>query len=58
MGISGAALNEVRLGEAIMPLSQQLRLARFIMAATSFHARQVESHNGPPPNRWGPRRRK
>ena len=76
VGLSGVAINEVRLGEAIMPLSQQLRLARFIMAtsphlrhqaqaleaqalaATGFHAGAVESHSGPPPNNWGPRRRK
>jgi hypothetical protein len=32
VGISATAINEVRLGEAIMPLSQQLRLARFIIA--------------------------
>ena len=30
VGISSLAINEIRLGEAIMPLSQQLRLARFV----------------------------
>lgn len=76
LGISSAAINEVRLGEAIMPVAQQARLARFIietvpslagqghaleaqaLAATSFHAKSVESHNGPPPNRWTARRKK
>ena len=70
VGISGVAINEIRLGEAIMPLTQQLRLARFVLAtlpnlrrqahaleaqalaATSFHAKTVESHTGPRPNNW------
>jgi hypothetical protein len=76
LGISSLAINEVRLGEAIMPLSQQLRLARFIiatlpqlrgqahaleaqaLAATSFHARRMESQGGAPPTMWGRRRKK
>lgn len=32
VGISSVAINEVRRGEAIMPLAQQLRLARFVIA--------------------------
>ena len=32
VGISTVVLNEIRLGEAIMPVAQQLRLARFVIA--------------------------
>ena len=76
VGISSIAINEIRIGEAIMPLAQQLRLARFVidtlpnlrreahaleaqaLAATSFHANGVESHTGPHPNSWPPRRKR
>ena len=40
VGVSSTAINEIRLGEAIMPLSQQLLLARFVIATSPKLRRQ------------------
>lgn len=42
-GMSSVGLNEVRLGEAIMPFSQQLRLARFVIATLPSFRRQAQA---------------
>lgn len=40
VGISSGAINEIRIGEAIMPLAQQLLLARFVISTSPKLRRQ------------------